>query len=289
MVLGRRRLVGLMIVLATSCSGPLDRVDGPRSTFSVPTTTSTTAVPLPVDVQDLMVATTMTESAQRIFAAANPAIEDAETFARSCSAGTEPGAPTDARTHTRGCYVGGTIHLRAPERAETRELMYVVAAHELLHAAYALLSAEERSPLDAELEAARAGNQRLAERLEPYGSTPTLHNEIHSILGSEFGGLSPALETYYAQYFSNRAAIVAARQRTLGDRENEIRNLKAQVDDLSARLAALADAQKQRRLAGDLESYNAAVEDHNELLSRYNTAAETLNTRIDEYNGLLGA
>jgi len=89
----------------------------------------------------------------------------------------------------------------------------------------------------------------LEERLAPYGATPTLTSEMHSILGSEVEGLSPVLEAHYAHYFSNRAVIVAAHQRTLGDRENEIRNLKGLLAELEARIKALSDVQEQRRKA----------------------------------------
>jgi len=276
------------MTLAMSCSNPLNRVEVPHSTSPV-SAPATTTVPPPPDVADLMATTTMTEAARGIFLSTNPVIADPESFARTCGEGNQAASAADARTHTRGCFVAGRIHLLAPDRAETRELIYVIAAHELLHAAYALLGPQERRRVDAELAAARAGNELLEERLQPYGSTPTLNNEMHSILGSEFGGLSPALEAHYARYFSNRAAIVAARQRTLGDRENEIRNLKANVAELDARIKALGDVQEQRRKAFDLRRYNADVEEFNELILRYNTAVEALNARIQEYNSLLGA
>src|SRR5439155_1758784 len=131
--------------------------------------------------------------------AASPAVEDVDTFARNCGIDSRPDAPGEPHTHTQGCYVGGRIHLLAPDRAEAHDLLYVVAAHELLHAVYAWLGPGERSRIDAEVEAARVGNDRLEERLKPYGTTPTLDNEMHSILGSEFDGLSPALEAHYAQ------------------------------------------------------------------------------------------
>jgi len=236
----------------------------------------------------LAATTTMTERARRVFLAASPAIEDRATFGANCGIDKRTDAPGGVRTHTHGCYVSGRIHLRAPDRAEARDLLYVVAAHELLHAVYASLAPADRARIDAELTAARAGNERLEERLRPYGSTPTLTNEIHSILGSEFDDLSPALEAHYAQYFANRAAVVAARQRTLGSREDEIRRLKAEVDDLDARVTALRETQEQLRASGDIRGYNANVPVVNGLIGRYNARIEALNAQIDEYNGLLG-
>jgi predicted nucleic acid-binding Zn-ribbon protein len=100
--------------------------------------------------------------------------------------------------------------------------------------------------------------------------------------------LSPALEAHYAQYFSDRAAVVAARQRTLGAREDEISRLRAEVDDLDNRIETLRATLISQRAAGDVRAYNATVETFNGLINRYNTSIDTLNAKIEEYNGLLG-
>ncbi len=176
------------MALAAACSStPVDRVGPPveptsalpnsvPSTSAAPTTTTTP--PVPADVADLAATTTMTERARRIFLAAIPAIENATTFAASCGVDTRADSPGEPRTHTQGCYVAGRIHLLAPDRAEARDLLYVVAAHELLHAVYASLGPADRARIDAELAAARAGNVRLEERLKPYGAGPTLVNDL---------------------------------------------------------------------------------------------------------------
>jgi len=290
--------VVLVVVLATACARPgADRVapvpePGSSATTAPATTvapTTTTMVPVPADVADLIATTTMTERARRMFLAADPAVEDLATFTRACGVEPTAGSAGGGRTHTQGCYVNGRIHLLSPDRAEAHDLLYVVAAHELLHAVYASLGPAERSRIDTEVEAARAGNDRLEERLKPYGSTPTLDNEIHSILGSEFDGLSPALEAHYAQYFVNRAALVADRQRTLGAREDEMKRLKADIDALGARIDALKDTQESLQAANNIRAYNANVPVINGLVARYNAQVEVLNARIDEYNSLLGA
>lgn len=278
------------MALAAACSATPAERGGPRApatTAPAPTTTTTTA-PLPADVQDLVVTTTMTELARRIFLAASPAIEDPPTFARNCEVhlASEPAA--GPQTHTQGCYAANRIHLLAPDRAEGRDLLYVVAAHELLHAVYASLGADERARVDAEVEAAGVGNERLEERLRPYGDSATLANEMHSILGSEFDGLPPALEAHYGRYFSDRSVVVAFRQRTLGGREDEIRRLKAEIDDLDVRIGRLRANQEELRASGDIVTYNANVPVINGLIDRYNATVDALNARIEEYNGLLG-
>ncbi|MDQ3641231.1 MAG: hypothetical protein M3450_07160 [Actinomycetota bacterium] len=292
-VRSRRALVGLVMALTAACSTPsVDRADPsvPPTTVEPVTTTAPTTTTLPVsaEVRDLAATTTMTERARRIFLAASPAIEDATTFAAHCGIDNRADSGSEPRTHTQGCYVAGRIHLLSPDRPEARELLYVVAAHELLHAVYASLGPVERSRIDAELQAARPGNQRLEERLKPYGASPTLINEVHSILGSEFDSVSPTLEAHYAQFFADRAAVVAARQRTLGDREDEIARLRADIDDLVARITARKETQEELRAANDIRGYDANVVVINRLIGRYNDQIDALNARIDEYNRLLG-
>ena len=290
MVRRRLWLVGLVLVFTTACSSEpaLDEASVP--TTLPPTTvapTTTTTEPLPADMAELAAATTMTERGRRLFLAARPAIEDGPTFASNCGLESPTGSGGSG-THTAGCYFAGRIHLLAPDRGEARSLLYVVAAHELLHAVYGSLGPAERARIDAELEAARAGNARLEERLKPYAGLPTLTNEIHSILGSEFDGLSPALEAHYAQYFSDRSVVVAARQRTLGAREDEIARLRTEVDALDNRIETLRATMISQRAAGDIRAYNASVDVFNGLIDRYNATIDTLNAKIEEYNGLLG-
>ena len=78
------------------------------------------------------------------------------------------------------------------------------------------------------------------------------------------------------------------RQRTLGIREDEIRRLKADIDDLDARITTLKDAQEELRDQGDFRGYNANVAVINGLITRYNAQIDALNAWIEEYNGLLG-
>ena len=281
----------LVVAIVAGCTGPTaDRVARPApTTTTVAPTTTTTTTPVAADVQDLIATTTMTDRARRTFLAADPAVEDLATFVRNCEVDVRPEGSSEPRTHTQGCFINGRIHLLAPDRAEARDLLYVVAAHELLHAVYAGLGPSDRSRIDAAVEAARVGNERLDERLKPYGSTPTLDNEVHSILGSEFDGLSDALEAHYAQFFANRATLVAFRQRTLGAREDEMRRLKADADDLEGRIKSLESGQDALEAANDIRAYNANVPVINGLIAHYNAQVEALNTRIDEYNSLLGA
>lgn len=282
----RRAIIGVLLSVAVSCtagSGDFTDPVGPPPSLPEASTTLTTTrqAPVAADVADLVATTTMTDRGRRAFLASNPTIEDPATFATTCGVDRPADVSGATRVHTAGCYVAGRIHLLAPDRAEAHDLLYVVAAHELLHAVYATMAPTERARVDAELEAARAGNVRLEERLKAYESGPTLVNEVHSILGSEFDGLSPTLEAHYAQFFANRAAVLAARQRTLGVLEDRMDALRAEMDDLRARMDALDAAPSGVRTFNQVRVYN-------DLVDRYNAAVAALNTLVDEYNARVG-
>jgi hypothetical protein len=213
-------------------------------------------------------------------------VEDTATLAQSC--GTVDAAAGPDGTHTFGCLVDGTIHLRSFAQPEVRDLVYVVAAHELLHVVYARLSRSERAVLDVELEAARRGNALLEERLEVYAEVAEDGpNEVHSVLGTEFAGLSPALETHYGRYF-DRALVLSVFRRTLGDREDQIRALKASIEQMEADLDAIQAELDAYEAAGDFDAYNEAVARFNALVGEHNAAVRRVNALVDEDNRLTG-
>ena len=228
----------------------------------------------------------MTDLGRRLFLSASPSVEDSATLAQSCADVDVSTGPEGS--HTFGCLIDGAIHVRSFPDAEVRDLIYVVAAHELLHVAFGQLTRSERLALEPELAAARVGNDLLEERLEVYASvdedTP---NEVHSLLGTEFDALSPALEAHYARYF-DRATVLEVFRRTLGDREDEIRALKASIASMEARLDAIQAELDAQDAAGDVEGYNANVARFNELVAEHNAAVRRVNALVDEDNRLTG-
>ncbi len=281
--------VGLAL-LVPACGG-----DGPDagltaagpSTVAVSTTLpATTSPPPPLGpgVRELMTGAGMTPLGERIFVSARPELQDRATLETDCGVppSVEPGS-----THTFGCLVRGRIHVRSFAAPEMRDLSFVVAAHELLHAAYLQLPAAERASLDAELAAARAGNEPLEERLRVYvrlaEDTPS---EVYALLGTEFSDLPPTLEAHYARYF-DRARVLAAFRRTVGDREEELRRLEANIASLGARLDAASADLAAHNAAGDVAGYNAQVSTYNSLVRQHNDAVARFNQRLDEYRALL--
>jgi hypothetical protein len=275
-------LIASLIALAGCASS-----DGASQTADPPASV-TTAPPKPAadpGIEDLMVSTGMTPLARRIFTRARPHIEDTATLADSCAEVVDA-APGSSGSHTYGCVADGAIHVRAFTRPEVRDLIYVSAAHELLHVVYAQLARTERASLDVELDAARAANPLLEERLEVYKSAgEDSPDEVHSLLGTEFAGLSPTLEAHYAKYF-DRKLVLDAFRRSLGEREDEIRALQSQVDDLERRLTDLKATMDAQEQGGNLRAYNANVARYNDLVEEHNAAVALSNQKVDDYNHL---
>lgn len=252
-------------------------------------TTPTTTVPAPL--ADVMTDTFMTSEARRIFLDANPQLSDKATVAAAC------GDIVDAQT--AGCFVEGasgaaSIHMMRIDRPDLTEYTYVIAAHEMLHAAYQLYGESERQWIDREVEAAAAQlpRCRVDHAVQPYEPSERL-SELHSFLGTEFAPLPPSLEQYYAQFFTNRAYLVAVHKRILGALEDRICALGAELDSMYASLTAEnqeLDALSRRRRYGAYNSrvgpYNAMVADYRRKLSDYDQLGQAYDAVL---NGLGGS
>jgi hypothetical protein len=284
---GRSRPLALAALLAlTGCAG------GPAAELSYapappPTVATTTTIPVDPGIEDLMAGAGMTEQGRRLFLLADPRIEDHDTLSQTCQSVDVTGGPRGS--HTYGCVADGRIHVRAFTAPEIRDLSYVVAAHELLHVVYRRMPAADRIPINAELDGARAGNALLEERLAVYSAlAEDTRNEVHSVLGTEFAELSPALEAHFAQYF-DRGLVLAAFHRTLGGREATIRTLEARVRDTEAQIEPLEARMSALQAAGDIRGYNANVPVINALVAEHNAALRELRERVEEYNTLLAS
>jgi hypothetical protein len=213
-------------------------------------------------------------------------LEDKATLAQSC-AGLDTSASGTA--HTFGCVVGGKVHVRRFSSPELHDLIYVVAAHELLHVVYGQLSAAERVRLDAQLQLARADNAVLEDRLRVYAaSADDTPNEVHSVLGTEFGSLSPDLSAHFARYI-DRTRVLSAFRSTLGDREAEIRRLEVAVDEMKDRLDTMSAEMEALRAAGDLRAFNARVPTYNVLVREHNAAVDDLQAKVAEHKELVAS
>lgn len=178
----------------------------------------------------------LSDRGEFLFYASRPALLERDSFNDACrSVATE-------QTAVLGCYSASRIYLFNIDNEKLDGIKEVTAAHEMLHAAYERLSPQERDRINTLLDTQPLGDDesRIRELMAEYEKSEPGErlNELHSILGSELRVLSPELETYYGQYFSDRTTLVE-----LSDKYQsvfvELQNRQAA---LVSELNALADA-----------------------------------------------
>lgn len=204
-----------------------------------------------------------TSQGLKTFYASRPEIDDRDKFNTSC--GTHEEA-----TAVLGCYVGNRIYIFAVDNSELDGIEEVTAAHEMLHAAYHRLSLSARDNVDALLTAEASkleANKSFKDRIAVYSKLPKSQfiDELHSVIGTEVADISPALESYYAQYFKDRASIVAMHQSYAG----VFTKLQNEANALVAELNQLAVTINQRT-----KNYNTATEQLSRDIVAFNTRAE---------------
>lgn len=224
-------------------------------------------------IQQIVKADTMTDQARFYFYASRPEIDDRAAFNQACS------SVGDEQTAVLGCYAGQRIYIFNVTDKQLDGIKQVTAAHELLHAAYDRLSPSERQRVDQLVEAEAKSNQdpTVAALVKIYAKTEPGQrlNELHSIFGSQVANLSPQLEKYYSQYFSNRGQVVQLYRRyhAVFDR------IKAEQDQLVADLSSLANQIK------SLEAnYNQDVDQLNRDIMDFNARAANGQLSPAEYN-----
>ncbi len=222
---------------------------------------------LPVRTANFVTATSMTTDAANTLLGIPTTLENKERIRELC-AGTR-----DTRTAVYGCFRTGkpeSIAILEITDPGLRSQTDVVAAHELLHAAYERLEPAERARVDKLLaeQAAQPGFEVLAEELTLYAEAERT-GELHSRLATEYAGLSPELERYYARYFRTRGPLVAKYEPYRALLSN-IRNQEAHLEQSRTRLEALlADGQDDAYNDG-VGPYNREVAEYNVLANRYN-------------------
>lgn len=161
----------------------------------------------------------------------------AERFDDVCSSD-EPGIGV------LGCYTlaDGRIYLYDVENPELAGLEPVVAAHEMLHAAWDRLPASEQdalTPLLEEAFAALGPEHELVERIAAYEEVDPRSRvpELYAIIGSEIASIPAALEEHYSRFFADRSAVTALNAQVIA----VFAELEARLTTLSDELTALGD------------------------------------------------
>ncbi|RYX78774.1 hypothetical protein EON76_03605 [bacterium] len=205
--------------------------------------------------------TTMTDKGRFYFYASHPRIDGAQAFNQECNRHEESSA-------ILGCYNGDRIFVYDVTDAQLDGIKEVTATHEMFHAVYQRMSQDERNRLNQLLQdeyKKHADNKELADRMAFYERTEPgqENNELHSILGTEFGGLSPELEGHYVKYVANRQVIVDLHTKYAA----VFNTLKSKSESLAAQLKQLGST-----IESDSASYNKSV-------GKLNTAIQSFNAR----------
>lgn len=200
------------------------------------------------------------------------------------------------------------------ERLEAMEP--VIAAHEMLHAAWDRMDQSEKDRLGALLEQAFADLPRdhpLHDRIDSYESRDPASRipELYALMGTEVASLPEQLEAHYAKFIADRQQVVGLAAEVyaiFANFESEVQHI---VDDLTTR-SDIIDALKATYesdaaiLGQDIQSYNEKVSRYNagedvagaedfddirdSLIARQSELAgdrDTILALIDEYNALL--
>lgn len=245
---------------------------------------------------------TMIGRGRDLFYTSDPQVQDGSAFNKSCKNEGE-------KTIVLGCYKRQEIYLYNVTDTRFAGVKEVTAAHEMLHAAYERLGGADRAKLNAMLKPIIEGmkDQRILDLIKLYNEKEPgqLYNEMHSILGTEYRTLTPELEAYYKQYFSDRGKIVGyaeAYQVLFTESQNKIEEygkqltiMKTQIDQNNESLKAeqaelqIENRELNRLRASDLDAYNAAVPGYNVKVDAFNAQVEQTKALISQYNALVEA
>ena len=233
--------------------------------------------PLPSDPEIVRLAdvATMTPYARDFFYRSVPQIDsDRALFEAHCNLPNVPDSSVEL-----ACYApsDNRIFILRIDDPQLKSEMVVAAAHEMLHAAYKKMNTQERAALDREIRDALPTimNDSLRNTLKQYRiSEPGQeNNELHSILGTEYRNLTPALETHYAKFFTNRGAVVGqseAWESVFSDLKKKIQQTEKQIRDLRAEMA-------EDRRRNNIPAYNSKVPRVNALVKQYNDDVQQYN------------
>lgn len=205
----------------------------------------------------------LTTRGEQIFYATTPVVEDKDQFNKSCES-------TERTAAILGCYFRDRIYLFNIQNKELDGTLEVTAAHEMLHAAYARLNMFERPHVDEMVQAEyeKIKDQPAIKQIMQYYSKAepgAERDELHSIIGTTVKDLPPELESYYARYFADRAAVVALNA-----------SYNAVFSDLSARADSLQKQIDTARpeIERDLATYNTDLEQLNLDVQNFNARAQ---------------
>ena len=195
------------------------------------------------------------------FYASHPVVDGTSNFNVEC-------AKQESGSSVLGCYVHNNIFIYDITDPRLDGIKTVTAAHEMLHAVYARLSTDEKNRLNQLLDEAyqNIDSESLDNRMQYYARTEPgqKHNELHSIIATEFLDIPQPLEEHYGRYFNDRAALVKLHDSYNSQFQKRIEKRKkigAQMDKLAKEIDSLT------------RQYNDGVASLNQDVANFNDNA----------------
>lgn len=243
---------------------------------------------------------TLTETGRRVFFASRPQIEAARDFEANCDF---------EAAIVLGCYGAGRIHVYDVTDARLAGTVEATAAHELLHAVYERMPADDRGRVDrlvADFVTTLPDDDANVTIVADYPASQRA-DEWHSRVGTSYAALPAELEQHYARIFDDRARVVAFDSGSMTELEgytDRIDQLSAELDSASSELAARSSAYDSAIVAldSDIETFNTRASSggfdsqdafdraRSELLKRQSSLESerlSLNAAVADYNATL--
>jgi methyl-accepting chemotaxis protein len=258
----------------------------------------------PQEISVMVSATGMSDEGEFYFYASQPQLNNKDSFNANC--------PFPEKNLVLGCYSDRLIYIFDVNDQRIPQVEEITAAHEMLHAVYERLSDGERESIDKLImeAASKIEDENLSETIALYDSDGpgVVENELHSILGTEYGDLPPELEEHYGKYFDNRDAVIALSdeyrkvfdsvQAKITKMDKQITNLRKAINSLektlesksksinneSARLDTLLRQDKIAQYNAGVPAYNASIAEFNRLVEQYRQEVADYNKLVDRRN-----
>lgn len=207
-----------------------------------------------------------------------------------------------------GCFDGRKIYVLDVQEARLEPVETVTAAHEMLHVAYSRLDETERERinnlLDEQFE--KVNNKRIQDEIDGYKKDPNadIHNEMHSILGTEYKDLGKELEEYYSKFFDDRSKVLQKSAQyedvfneinaKIDSYDRQLAALKSEIDVQEGEIGLLQNEVRAERVGlemlereGRYEEYNAKVPGFNAMVNQYNSLIVQVEAKIKQYNDIV--
>lgn len=233
------------------------------------------------EIAEIAEKNTLTDKGKATLYRADPKLVDAQSFMKSCQTkarGIEP-LGCIAPKPGGGPFGGKQIFLLQIDDPKFADHKFSAAIHEMLHSAYDWLSSDEKKRINALLDQEFLKHQddsylkHASDTLKARKGTGMegVQSELHSKFGVEYAELSPELEEYYKQYFTDRSKVVELFQN--GGFNTRIRimdEVRYETEKLAPQLTSMQNQLTAYQNAGDQAGFNSLIGQYNSMVDQYN-------------------